>query len=374
MNWFAPLTLCIALCADAASSEAQSPPRQYVGTVSLTIGGGEETSDALIFSDIRGLLFDKQGRIFVADNGENNVRVFSPAGKLVYTIGRKGQGPGDLMGPCCLAFDSKDQLWVKEADNHRFSVFALGADRATFVTTVSADKNPYVALDRVAWDSSENVVDVATAFVLTTREFGLVRRLLGPDGAVRSADTVPNPSKDSVPRWTLARGGGSSTYMQPYGARQLRAFGPNGETAEAISSRYVVLWRDVRGKRIALLRGSAVPPGLSDRERSNASATLDAIVRQTGVARSSLPFYVPEQKPVLSDLGFDLDGRLWVERSVADGAPGEADVYDRTGRWVARMKWARGTRMSHFAVQGLRGLAVATDSLGVPRVVRLEFR
>ena len=207
---------------------------------------------------------------------------------------------------------------------------------------------------------------------------GFVRAFLDSTGAVQKRDTIWDPPVDSLAIKTIERctpqGCGSSTYVQPFGAIALRAFGPNGETALAVSSRYAVLWLDDRNHRIALLQQPDVEPALSDREKARAERTLDAIARNNGKSRASLPFGVPAHKAPLAALGFDLDGRLWVERSVPDGKPHEADVYDRRGRLAAIIQWPAELELDLWAIRGTTGIGVAVDSLGTNRVVRLRFR
>ena len=86
-----------------------------------------------------GMAADAAGHIFISDNGvDQNVKVFSPEGKLLREIGRKGgraaMGPWDVGGmfqPHGIAIDSSGQLWVTETDNQprRISVWdsATGA-------------------------------------------------------------------------------------------------------------------------------------------------------------------------------------------------------------------------------------------------------
>ena len=40
-------------------------------------------------------------------------------------------------------------------------------------------------------------------------------------------------------------------------------------------------------------------------------------------------------------MAFDVDGNLWIERSVSDGLPREADVYDTGGRLMTVVRWNR---------------------------------
>ena len=84
--------------------------------------------------DPQGITCDAQGQIYVSDRGESNqVKVFSPAGKLVRTIGHAGPpktglyDPEHMNRPQGLAIDSKQQLWVAENDFQpkRVSIWTL---------------------------------------------------------------------------------------------------------------------------------------------------------------------------------------------------------------------------------------------------------
>jgi DNA-binding beta-propeller fold protein YncE len=62
------------------------------------------------------------GRVFVADTGEHNVKVYTDAGKLVQIIGQVGVKPGEFNAPTHLAFVG-DQLYVTDTFNARVQVF-----------------------------------------------------------------------------------------------------------------------------------------------------------------------------------------------------------------------------------------------------------
>lgn len=72
-----------------------------------------------------GLARDPQrGRIYVADRGANNIKVYSDAGELQFEFGEFGEQVGQLNGPTYL-FWNEDQLYVTDALNSRIQVFHL---------------------------------------------------------------------------------------------------------------------------------------------------------------------------------------------------------------------------------------------------------
>ncbi len=116
----APLTL------GAQARKSLSDPPHLTAAITLNIGGADESRDAYVFGTIDGLAMDASGRIIVADRKDNTIRVFTADGRFVYSLGRKGKGPGDLDGPCCLTIAKDGTLWVKVNANHRYSQYRLG--------------------------------------------------------------------------------------------------------------------------------------------------------------------------------------------------------------------------------------------------------
>jgi hypothetical protein len=67
----------------------------FILTEELSIGKagrGEE----YIFSRIRSIAVDEKERIYVLDTKEAHVKVFDKNGDYIKTMGRKGQGPGEM--------------------------------------------------------------------------------------------------------------------------------------------------------------------------------------------------------------------------------------------------------------------------------------
>ena len=92
-----------------------------------------ETLISTGLDDPQGLCLDERGNFFVSDGGDSQqVKVFSPEGKLVRTIGVAGKpklgtyDPGHMRHPAGITLDDRGRLWVAEADSvpKRISVWS----------------------------------------------------------------------------------------------------------------------------------------------------------------------------------------------------------------------------------------------------------
>jgi DNA-binding beta-propeller fold protein YncE len=70
-----------------------------------------------------GLARDAQhGRLYVADTYAHDVKVYGDGGELLFTIGRRGNGPGEFNFPTHLTF-AGGELYVTDTMNNRIQVF-----------------------------------------------------------------------------------------------------------------------------------------------------------------------------------------------------------------------------------------------------------
>ena len=61
--------------------------------------GEVEGKEEYLFSRIRDVDVDVEENIYVLDSGETHIKVFNKNGEYVRTIGKKGQGPGEMQRP-----------------------------------------------------------------------------------------------------------------------------------------------------------------------------------------------------------------------------------------------------------------------------------
>ena len=65
----------------------------------------------------------RDNRVYVVDGGHHQVVVYSPEGKFLFNIGRRGRAQGEFMAPVGIEVDQAGQVYVADKNNHRVQVF-----------------------------------------------------------------------------------------------------------------------------------------------------------------------------------------------------------------------------------------------------------
>ncbi len=89
---------------------------------------GPLPSDPWFFSRVREVISDAEGRVYALEDTDQTIRVFSPEGRLLRTLGKKGSGPGEFTGARKLQVLG-DTLWVYDNQNARLTAFSTAAGK-----------------------------------------------------------------------------------------------------------------------------------------------------------------------------------------------------------------------------------------------------
>ncbi len=99
-----------------------------------TWGGNEARSDEEFFKCPADIAVDEQGNLYIADMLLHVIKSFDKDGTFRFTIGREGQGPGDMLMPHKIAIDNST-LWVFENGNFRIQGFSCSGKPVRIAAT-----------------------------------------------------------------------------------------------------------------------------------------------------------------------------------------------------------------------------------------------
>jgi hypothetical protein len=340
-----------------------------VASEGLTLGSIEDGPEA--FGRITGLIEDSSGRIYVADYQAGEVRVFAPEGQHLFSFGGKGAGPGELSGPCCMAWAPDGTLWIRDGENQRYSGFEVEDTQAVFISSLPMAHTDGNYFAPVTFTVGGGLIDVGHRRG-ANGEQELVRFILDSSGQATEAGTLTRAPVEALGGFTItsaAQPGVRYFFYQPFSTRELVTHGPQERWAYAISSSYEITVRE--GDSSQQFRRTAARPRLSSDERESAVRRMEADAARAGISVNQLPYEVPESKPPLQAIFFDEKGRLWAELSQTDGMPRIAEVWDSNGTMTRRVQWPGDIALGWIGEHS--ALGIRRDSLGVEHVVRLTF-
>jgi len=216
----------------------------------------DKLGNQFTFWGLTNLLVDEQGNIYVMDSKEANIKVFDGRGRFLRTIGKKGQGPGELEVPESMDLFHQNQIAVYDPGNRRLTFFDLEGE---FIRSLST-ANFYITSVRI--DSRGDLFGL----VSTSRD-GLPRYELQKWDSdlnhLKTLDGADMPSEsylhlfEAMPSFALSKGG-LIFYGYP-GQYEIKVFDNDGTVIKKILKDSRTAKIPQREKDLAL---NKIPPGL----------------------------------------------------------------------------------------------------------------
>jgi hypothetical protein len=312
--------------------------------IGTALSGGPEA-----FGVVSGLEVGGEGRIYVSDGYNNEIRVFEPDGAFSHSFGKRGEGPGELNTPVGILLDHQGRLWVREALNMRFSLFERDG---TFLEVRPIRHRTVAGPWKAGFDRSGHLV-----------EWDLLRPfIIHPDGSASWDERAR--SRTEMTFWPLRfREDGllldtlpPLRYDLPATLRQAPVRFPTLEFAIdgqgsvwfAMNDRYQVWRRTLEG---------------------------DTLLTFSLPAETLLDVSLEEPFPVVDRILTDEAGYVYVFPQAKDveEAGTAVDVFDSTGVFLARVLLPVKVQRHQLLVRRGALYGVTRDSLDVPYVVRLRL-
>jgi len=333
------LAVCTALAATAARAETpvlDNPATPSDGRVAISLDeewrlGGEE--DAEHFFGIVGEVFaDDAGNVYLVDNQLSEVQVFAPDGEWLRTLGRRGDGPGEVRNLRTALLMPDGTLGLVQAFPGQ--VVTVQQDGVPGLTLVPGRTDPtdggFMALNTAA---ARGGTLVFSGTRMQRREQTALRTsyvaTFDADGALRAevvtkdletemgARRVSEADEDfATERWAIGPDG--QVYVaEPRNGYRIDVYAPDGRLVRSF------------GREFEPVRRTAA-------EKEQARDGLQPWRRR---GRESLEFDILETEPDIVRLHVMQNGEVWVlsSRGERERGPGEMavyDVFDSQGRFV----------------------------------------
>ena len=290
-------------------------PSKLVLKEDFTVGDSENLDEMI--SEVSFLTVDDHDNLFAVDIKEMNVKVYDSSGEYVRTIGRKGQGPGELNIPTGILITPDNQLLILDIINRRMSYFTLEGE---FTKNVSiADKT---SLANLVMDDKGNMA--AMELVLEGKQmFWYIRKYdkdLKPLFDINKVEfIIPVAGKK----------------MNPFDFTQLNVFDSKSNLYFGDGKDYVIKIFAPEGKHFRTIEKKYDPTKIT---KEDIQQMLESIPNVTGVnIKDMLEF--PKYYPAYESVTLDEDGRLFV-RSYKKGKEKDVfflDIFSTDGKYFSTL-------------------------------------
>lgn len=277
---------------------------------------------------------DGKGHLLVLDAQMAQVLEISPTGEFLRTLGRAGQGPGEMERPNTLFLVGDDRLGLVQIFPGRIVLLTRDGRPAGSVDAQGANPMLY----RVAWVGDGYVaVERRTEYDadLSKARSHTVLARYGPDGERRCSylesefvESQDPPVMDEKAGWF------------PYRAWDVAADG--SVLVASARDAYRIEWYEPDGSLRRVLTRPFEPHRRTAAERDKVKRSMRM---WRGGAEIELKKIIMDTEPAIEEIRVHTDGRIWVrtcygDRDLPDGILRRYDVFDATGRLEAEVRLA----------------------------------
>jgi hypothetical protein len=337
---------------------ADSSSLTWQAAEDLRIGTGMGDT-AYTFSSLSALDVDEVGRIIAVDRLAQAIRLFDSAGRLLRTVGRKGQGPGEFINASA----------VRVLDDGRVLVYDPGNNRITFLDsalTVRAERTRPVAGMVFPWPGllldGDEVLDWTVAFPDDPQPTGApsliawVPVVWGDMGIDSFAPIRYRPSYTQFPG-----------LFKPWASSVRVATTADGDLWFAHAAEYTLYRRNLAGDTLAIVSVDVDPVDVTSHERDSVIADYG----QHGMRLEDRD--VERSKPVVLRLLTDDVRRLFVAVQYGVRRPGrDFDIFSPEGFPLGSLRLPEPVELDNPppVIRGSNLYAVIRNELDVPFIVR----
>jgi hypothetical protein len=272
--------------------------------------GETEGREEYMFSEIRSIAVDEAERIYVLDMKEAHVKVFDQNGTYIRTIGKKGQGPGELNLAFSIHITSQNELVVEDY-NSRLAFFSSEGE---FKRNLSIAKE---RLSRIDIDSYGNIIGNV-----------IIREEENPRYEFKKFDSELNYlhsfGSSLLPSASMRRGG-----YNPFMAFHMCYINKNDQVVYGYPEKYEIKIYDKEGNVIRKIMKEYDPVEITKEEIKEETEVLPQDTRL-----SISKYHSAYRRFIIDDVGRIF---VWTWERVIDGEGYYYDVFDSEGKYIVKI-------------------------------------
>jgi hypothetical protein len=304
--------------------------------------GEAEGQEEYMFSYPTSIAVDDEENIYVLDIKESHIKVFDKKGIYQKTIGRRGQGPGELQGPLGIQITAENELWVNNLTSSRIVYFSQQGD------FLREDHLTGLPRSRLIMDSNGNFI---CSYPKWTQPFKVVLEKYNSeqDMLFSIIEIEPDISKEYLP---LAKG-------------ILFNVTREDDIIWAITDKYEIMITNSEGELTHKIIKSYDSIEISEEEKQN-------FLKQPSLSAGvEFPKYFP---PLLvTTIAVDEERRIFIGtyEKGKDGGGYYFDVFDADGRYMTKVL-LRHRRMTPIVWKNHKLYTIEEDEEGFQYVKRYK--
>ncbi len=296
----------------------QNPPEPMSRHAALTLNedlsiGRADAGEEYLFSDISGLDVSDEGHIYVINRPDANVRIYDIKGIFLRTIGRKGQGPGEMEMP----------LYIQ---------VQVGAGQDIFVFDYIGARGLYFSPDG-AFLRQQHSRGTFMPVRMNSQGQLIGMEILAPPPL--GGKVLRTYDADLQPRFEIAKEEQGSNRIFDIGRPACYcAVKPDDSIVWGDSREYVLHILDPEGRRIRKITKPYDPSPISNEDRESINK------RYADAVRHGMKVEFRSHYPAFGGIFVDDAGRILVktyEREKSENAAFYFDVFDPSGRFYAKV-------------------------------------
>jgi hypothetical protein len=303
---------------------------------------------------------DKQGDIYVVDDGNTRIQVFDKEGKYLRTIGRRGQGPGEFRSPQNVFVNNQNgEIYVP--DFRSIKVFASNGDYLRTIPLESYNRSYCISSGGAIIGEVDKLTFDENNIIKTRKFFASLRFINSNDGSETTIASYPD-QRSKIIEGRIGKF--SHGYEHIF---HMCAIGPQ-TFVYGFSSDYELNIIDSTGKILFKIQKESSPLSISNKEKDAVREQYrDSPIKNV----NNIPF--PKHKPYYGYILADGDWIFVMQyKSPQDQREvWPVDVFDKQGYYLYKSTFSVRPKLIK---NGFVYLIDSSDESGNIRVKRYKIR